>query len=134
MASKIVELNAAETIPAAVQKLELPPQPLLLLLGDFDATLSTAVQAICRRVFAPTASTAGALILDNASSTGLAAAMGAAARFQDRTPQLIGVVPNGRAANDIESNHQIVLRLPAEWDDWAKYTLQIADALIGDPS
>lgn len=134
MASKIVELNAAETIPAAVQKLQLPPQPLLLLLGDFEASLSTTVQAICRRVFAPVALKPGALILDNASCTGLAAAMGAAARFEDRAPQLIGVVPNGRAANDIESNHQIVLRLPAEWDDWAKYAMQIADALVADPS
>ncbi len=130
MPQNVIELQAGESIEAAVQKLQLPARPLLLLLGDFDPGLNANVQAICRRVLAPAAVNPGALVLDDASCTGFAAAMGAAARFQDQTPLLLGVVPNNRPVNAIELNHEIVFRLPAEWDDWAKYALQIADCLV----
>src|SRR5581483_2838780 len=54
---------------------------------------------------------------------------GQAATEEDITPPIIGIVPHGRACEDIDPNHATVLRLPAEWVDTTKYTFQVIDAI-----
>jgi hypothetical protein len=134
MPQNIVDVDPSKSVATTVKGLGLPPLPLLILLGDFDANLNSQVRAICSRVIAPLALNPGALILDDARCAGCAALIAQAALDQDQTPLLFGIVPHDRAATAIDPNHALILRLPAVWSDTAKYTFQIADELMSDPA
>jgi hypothetical protein len=133
MPQNIVDIDASQPLEAAVKQFQLPPLPLIILLGDFPANLDEQIRAICRRVLAPIAVDPGALILDDALCTGCAAAFGSAAVDQDRMPPMLGVVPKDRSKEQIDPNHERILRLPIDWRDIPKYTFQIADVLVKDP-
>ncbi len=134
MPPNIVDVDPSKPVATTVKELGLPARPLLILLGDFDAALNSQIRAICSRVIAPLALSPGALILDDASCAGCAALIGQAALDQDQTPPLLGIVTSGRAVNQMDPNHALILRLPAIWADTAKYTFQIADELVSDPA
>ena len=132
MSHTIIDVDAAKSIEATVKELNLPRLPLIILLGDFDPNLSDQVLSICSRVIAPSALDPGALVLDDARSSGCAALMGQAALDQDKMPQLLGIIPKDRADSDIDPNHEVVLRLPDVWSDSPKWTFQIIDELAKD--
>lgn len=133
MPQNITDIDLSQPLEISLSKLRLPQSPLMILLGEFPASLNDQIRSICRRVLAPIANDPGALILDNAACSGCAAAFGSAALDQDKMPLFLGVVPNDRALSEIDPNHQLILRLPLEWTDVPKYTFQIADALVKNP-
>ncbi|MGA8028000.1 MAG: DUF4231 domain-containing protein [Bryobacteraceae bacterium] len=127
----VIELLASDTPKSAVEKLKLPPRPLIILLGDFDPALNLPILSILSRAIAPFALDPGALIVDNGSCSGCAALIGEAARDQDESPPLLGIVT--RETANLDPNHALFLRLPAEWSDSpVKYTFQIAAELAKD--
>lgn len=132
MPQRIIDIDASKPIPSTVAELQLPSRPLIVLLSDFDQNLNEQVRSICSRVIAPAALDPGALILDNASCSGCAALVAQAALEQDKMTALLGIVPADRAMSDIDTNHDLILRLPAAWTDSTKYTFQIADELVNN--
>ncbi len=126
---QIADLTSPEAIQSAIDKLQLTPRPLIILLGNFDEHLNPQVRSICSRIIAPIAIDPGALILDDGSGSGCAALMGEAAAEQDQMPSLLGLISNEAAESALDSNHGLFLRLPKEWSYSAKYTFQIADQL-----
>ncbi len=129
MPATIVDIDPQKKLDEQIAQLQLPKLPPIVLLGDFDATLNSRVRAICSRVLVAIAADPGALIIDNARCSSCAGLMGQAAADEDVTPPLVGIVPHGRDADDIDPNHYKVLRLPAEWIDTTKYTFQVIDAI-----
>ncbi len=129
MPQTIIDIDPSTPIADSLKQLQLPPSPLIFLLGDFPASCSGPAASIFQRAVAPVALEVGAIIVDDAKCCGCAAAIASAAIDQDRTPQLLGIVSNDRQASDIDPNHQQIVRLPAAWDHSAKYTLKIADVL-----
>ena len=129
MPSPIVDIDPQKKLDEQIAQLQLPKLPPIVLLGDFDATLNSRVRAICSRVLAAIAVDPGALIIDNARCSSCAGLMGQAAAEEDVMPTVIGIVPHGRAPEDIDPNHSKVLQLPVEWTDTTKYTFQVIDAI-----
>lgn len=134
MPQKIIDIDASQPLDAAIQQLQLPPLPLIILLGCFSPDSNEQIGAICRRVLAPLTLNPGALIVDDGKCSGCAAVFGRAAVGQDQMPHLLGIVPHSRISSDIDPNHPLILRLPEEWADAPKYTFQIADKLLSDPA
>ena len=130
MPQKIIDVDPSKPIASTVAELQLPPRPLIVLLGDFADGLNDQVRSICSRVIAPAALDPGALILDDARCSGCSPLIAQAALEQDTMPPLLGIIPSDRVATDIDANHELLLRLPPLWTDTAKYTFQIADQLI----
>jgi hypothetical protein len=129
MPATIVDIDPQKTLEEQVAQLQLPKVPPIILLGDFDAALNGKLSAICSRVLAAIALEPGALIVDNARCSSCAAMMGTAAADEDVTPPLLGVIPHDRVQTDIDSNHDRIVRLPAEWTDTTKFTFQVIDAI-----
>lgn len=129
MPATIIDIDATKKLEDQVATLKLAKSPPIVLLGDADPGLSAKVRAICSRVLAPVALDPGALIVDNAKCGSCAALMGLAAADEDHTPQLVGIVPHDRAGAGIDPNHDLILRLPAEWIDTTKYMFQVIDAI-----
>src|ERR1700733_8761810 len=101
MGQRIVDLDPSKTIEAAASEFRPPSRALVILLGDFDSGLSDKIRSIFSRVLVPVAADSGALIIDDARNSGCAPLVAQAALDQERVPTLIGIVANGRAANDI---------------------------------
>jgi len=129
MPSPIADIDPQKKLDEQIAQLQLPKLPPIVLLGDFDSALNSRVRALCSRVLATIAVDPGALIIDNARCSSCAGLMGQAAADEDVTPTVIGIVPHGRAPEDIDPNHSKVLRLPVEWTDTTKYTFQVIDAI-----
>jgi hypothetical protein len=123
----LIELQASDTPETAAARLQLQPNSIILLLGDFDASLQPKVRSILSRAVAPLAADSGALIIDNGAASGSAAAMGLASRDQDTPPTLLAIMAHDAGPCDPE--HTRVMRLPAEWSDTIKATSQIAGQL-----
>ncbi len=132
MAQKIVDVDSSQSVATTIKELNLPPRPLLILLGDFDPSLNNQVQAICSRVIIPVALDSGALVLDDARSTGCAALIAQAALERDETPQLLALIPSNRPPTNLDPNHSLVLRFPGAWSDNPKLTFQVVDQLLTD--
>ncbi len=126
---QVVDLVSTETLPSEIEKLQITPQPLIILLGSFDSSLGLQIRSIFSRVIAPIAIDPGALILDNGSCSACAALIGEAAAEQDKMPALIGVISNGTADAAQDANHRLFLRLPKDSLDAPKSMFQIADQL-----
>src|SRR5579885_328378 len=105
MPAKIVDIDTQKKLDEQIAQLQLPKLPPIVLLGDFDATLNSRVRAICSRALAAIAADPGARIIDNARCSSCAGLMGQAAAEEDVAPPVIGIVPYGRAAGDIDPNH-----------------------------
>ena len=129
MAQKIIDLDPSKTIEEVAGEFRPPSRSLVILLGDFDPGLNEKVRSIFSRVVVPVAADSGALVLDDARKTGCAPLAAQALLDHDTPPSLIGIVPNDRAANDTEPNHELILRLPADWSGPAKYWFQLAAGL-----
>src|SRR5579884_2313760 len=129
MPATIVDIDPQKKLDEQIAQLQLPKLPPIVLLGDFDATLNSRVRAICSRVLAAIAADPGALIIDNARCSSCAGLMGQAAAEEDVAPTIVGIVPHGRAPEDVDPNHSWILRLPAEWTDTTKYAFQVIDAI-----
>jgi hypothetical protein len=128
MAQQIIDIDPTKPLSETIQALKLTSRPLILLLGEVDPALSGQVRSICSRALAPIALDPGALIVDDGSSA-CAGLIGQAVADQDQMAQLLAVVPHDRPADNIDVNHEFVLRLPSSWSDPIKYMFQIADAL-----
>lgn len=130
MPQKIVDLDPSKPIETTAEELRPSARSLVILLGDFEPALNNQIRSIFSRVVAPVAVESDAFILDDARNSGCAPLIAQAALDQDRVPTLIGIIAYDRAANDIESNHELVVRLPAAWTGSAKYTFQVAAGLV----
>jgi hypothetical protein len=87
-----IQLEASDTPETAAARLQLQPNSIILLLGDFDASLQPKIRSILSRAVAPLAAGSGALIIDNGAASGCAAAMGRASRDQDTPPTLLAIM------------------------------------------
>jgi hypothetical protein len=132
MAQKIVDIDPSKPIESTAEEFRPLTRSLIILLGTFDPGLNDQISSVFSRVVAPVAVDSGALILDDARSSGCAPLMAQAALDQDKVPTLIGIVANDRAADDIDPNHELVLRLPSVWSGQAKYWFQLAAGLVSE--
>ena len=129
MPRKIVDIDPSRPIETATEELRPATRSLIVLLGAFDPALNDRTRSIFSRVVVPVAAQSGALILDDARSSGCAPLMAQATLDQDTVPAVIGIIANDRAANDIDPDHELVLRLPAVWSAQKKYWFQLAAGL-----
>jgi SMODS and SLOG-associating 2TM effector domain 1/SLOG in TRPM, prokaryote/Protein of unknown function (DUF4231) len=129
MTQKIVDIDPSKPVVTAAEEFRPATRSLIILLGAFDPGLNDRTRSVFSRVVAPVAVESGALILDDARSSGCAPLMAQATLDQDTVPTLIGIIANDRTANDIDPNHELVLRLPAVWSGQAKYWFQLAAGL-----
>ena len=132
MPQKIVDVDPSKPIATAAEEFRVAARSLIILLGAFDQSLNERTRSVFSRVVVPVAVEANALILDDAGTTGCAPLMAQATLDQDTVPTLIGVIRNDRTGNDIDPNHELVLRLPAVWSSQAKYWFQLAAGLAPD--
>jgi len=128
----LIEVQAADTVETAAAKITPPRNAVFLLLGSFDASIAPQVRSICARAIIPVGLMANALIVDNGAGDGLAAQMGAAVQEMDEAPPLVGILSPETATPDV--NHPFLLKLPSEWSDPAKLSLQIVAELAKDGS
>jgi SMODS and SLOG-associating 2TM effector domain 1/SLOG in TRPM, prokaryote/Protein of unknown function (DUF4231) len=129
MQQQIIDIDPSKSIRESVQALQIPPRPLIILLGTCDAPLNDQIRSVCSRVIAPIALDPGSLILDDGCSA-CASLIGQAAADQDQMASLLAIVPHEQPAPQIDPNHQLVLRLPSSWTDTSKMMFQVADALL----
>ena len=127
---RLLDLSATDTVDSIVAQIKGQPSPLVILLGDYDASLDPTVKSLFSRVIVPTAIGSGVVILDNGANSGCAAAVGQAARDQEQAPKLFGIAPHG--ADQLEPNHTVIVRLSPEWSDPMKALVQIAGELAKD--
>jgi hypothetical protein len=123
------EFDPSKPVVTAAEEFRPATRSLIILLGAFDPGLNDRTRSVFSRVVVPVAVESGALILDDARSSGCAPLMAQATLDQDTVPTLIGIIANDRTANDIDPNHELVLRLPAVWSGQAKYWFQLAAGL-----
>ena len=129
MAQTILDIDVSKSIETNLAELKIELRPVILLLGDFDSSLTVQVHSICDRVIAPLAADPGALLVDNGRRSGCAAVAGQVAAEQDKAPPHLGIVPFGTQSSDIDTNHRVLLRLPADWSDESKFMAQIVEHL-----
>ena len=129
MAQTILDIDVSKSIETNLAELKLELRPIILLLGDFDSSLTVHVHSVCDRVIVPLAVDLGALLVDNGRRSGCAAVAGQVVVEQDKAPPPLGIVPFGTQSNDIDTNHRLLLRLPADWSDESKFTAQIVEHL-----
>lgn len=127
---RLIDLSATDTIDSIVAQIKTEPKPLIILLGDYDVSLDPTVRSLCSRAIVPAAMGSGAVIMDNGANSGCSAAVGQAARDEDHGPTLIGVAPH--SVGELEPNHTVIVRLPAEWADPMKALIQIAGEVAKD--
>ena len=127
---RLLDLSATDTVDSIVAQIKGQPSPLVILLGDYDASLDPTVKSLFSRAIVPTAIGSGVVILDNGANSGCAAAVGQAARDQEQAPKLFGIAPHG--ADQLEPNHTVIVRLSPEWSDPMKALVQIAGELAKD--
>jgi len=127
---RLLDLSATDTVASIVTQIKGQPSPLVILLGDYDASLDPAVRSLFSRAIVPTAIGSGVVILDNGANSGCAAAVGQAARDQEQAPKLFGIAPHG--VDQLEPNHTVIVRLSPEWSDPMKALVQIAGELAKD--
>jgi hypothetical protein len=127
---RLLDLSATDTVDSIVAQIKGQPSPLVILLGDYDASLDPTVRSLFSRAIVPTAIGSGVVILDNGANSGCAAAVGQAARDQEQAPTLFGIAPHG--ADQLEPNHTVIVRLSPEWSDPMKALVQIAGELAKD--
>jgi len=131
-ASIIIEPAAGDEVPSIAARIPGDPAPLVILLGDADAAVSPLVRSFLNRAVIPAAAACGARIVDNGTDSGLAALTGQAVRDAEKRPVSIGVAPHGA---DVEPNHAIVVRLPADWPgDPVRTMLEFTGVLAKDPN
>ncbi len=123
----LIDVQANETPQEATAKISFQPDVIILLFGSFDASLAPQIRSVCARAIGPVALTANALIITNGSSAGLAALMGQAAQQLDQSPSLLGILEPNVA--DPDPNHTIVMRLPADGVDPAKFSFLVTAEL-----
>ncbi len=127
---RLLDLSATDTVDSIVAQIKGQPSPLVILLGDYDASLDPTVRSLFSRAIVPTAIGSGVVILDNGANSGCAAAVGQAARDQEQAPKLFGIAPHG--VDQLEPNHTVIVRLSPEWSDPMKALVQIAGELAKD--
>jgi SLOG in TRPM, prokaryote/SMODS and SLOG-associating 2TM effector domain 1/Protein of unknown function (DUF4231) len=127
---RLIDVSATDTVDSIVAQIKSQPRPLIILLGDYPASLDPTVKSLCSRAIVPAAVGAGAVIIDNGSGSGCSAAVGQAAREEDRGPDLFGIAAHG--VDDLEPNHTVIVRLPVEWADPMKALVQLASELAKD--
>jgi len=127
---RLIDLSATDTIDSIVAQIKTEPKPLIILLGDYEVSLDPTVKSLCSRAIVPVAVGSGALIIDSGANSGCSAAVGQAARDEDHGPTLIGIAPHN--VDELEPNHTVIVRLPAEWSDPMKVLIQIAGELAKD--
>ena len=88
---RLLDLSATDTVDSIVAQIKSQPSPLVILLGDYDASLDPAVKSLFSRAIVPTAIGSGVVILDNGANSGCAAAVGQAARDQEQAPKLLAL-------------------------------------------
>ena len=126
LAPVITEIDISKTLEETLLGLNLPPRPVILLLGMFDSSLTESVFSLCDRVVAP-----GALLVDDGKSTGIAAITGRLAGEQDTALPVLAIIPADRDPADIDPKHDLVLRLPKGWPE-GKYVPQVIELLAGN--
>ena len=127
---RLIDLSATDTIDSIVAQIKTEPKPLIILLSDYEVSLDPTVKSLCSRAIVPVAVGSGALIIDSGANSGCSAAVGQAARDEDHGPTLIGIAPHN--VDELEPNHTVIVRLPAEWSDPMKVLIQIAGELAKD--
>jgi hypothetical protein len=129
MPQQIVDIDPSKPIASAAEEFRPTTRSLIILLGAFDPALNDMTRSVFSRVVVPVAIESGALILDDARSSGCAPLIAQASLDQDTVPTLIGIVANDRTPNDIDPNHDLVIRLPVVWSGQTKYWFQLAAGL-----
>lgn len=124
---KFIEANDKDTIDSIVAQITDDAKSYMIVLGDYDASLSPAIESLCTRAIVPAALKAGTTIIDNGASAGCASLMGQAAGDEEHGPRLIGIAPRGTEAP--EPNHSAIVCLSAEWSDPLKALCQIVAEL-----
>ena len=127
---RLIDLSATDTVDSIVAQIKNQPNPLIILLGDYDVALEPTVRSLFSRAIVPAAVGSGVVIIDNGANCGCSAAVGYAARDEDRGPTLFGIAPHG--VDQLEPNHTAIIRLSAEWSDPMKALVQIAGELAKD--
>jgi SLOG in TRPM, prokaryote/SMODS and SLOG-associating 2TM effector domain 1/Protein of unknown function (DUF4231) len=127
---RVIDLSATDTVDSIVAQIKSQPGPLIILLGDYDVSLDPTVKSLCSRAIVPVAVGSGVVIIDNGANSGCSAAAGQAARDEDHGPTLLGIAPH--SVDELEPNHTLIVRLPAEWPDPMKALIQIAGELAKD--
>lgn len=122
-----VKLGADDSAQSAVERLNLRPSAVVVLLGQPTDANAPQVKSILSRVIAPFAAASGAVVIDSGASSGCAHLMGEAAAQQDSMPSLLGLLDNDAQA--VDPHHQLLLEFPPEWTDKAKSWWQIVGAL-----
>jgi hypothetical protein len=128
--SRLIDVSATDTVDSVAAQIKSQPRPLIILLGDYDASLDPTVKSLCSRAIVPAAVGSGAVIIDNGANSGCSAAVGQAARDEDHGPELFGIAPH--SVDDLETNHTVIVRLPVEWSDPMKALVQIASEVARD--
>ena len=93
---RLIDLSATDTVDSIVAQLKTQPRPLIILLGDYDASLDPTVKSLFSRAIVPAAMDSGVVIVDNGANFGCSAAVGQAARDEDHGPTLFGIAPSWR--------------------------------------
>src|SRR5438477_180795 len=106
MAQTFFDIDSSKSLQANLVQLNFPVWPVILLLGEFEASLRDQVASICERVIAPLSANGGALLVDDGAPSGCAAVVGQVARDQDQTPPHVGIVPSGKDGINIDTNHE----------------------------
>jgi hypothetical protein len=127
---RLIDLSATDTVDSIVAQIKSQPRPLIILLGDYDASLDPTIKSLCSRVIVPAAVGSRVVIIDDGANSGCSAAVGQAARDEDHGPTLFGIAPH--SVDQLEPNHTVIIRLPAEWTDPMKALVQIASELAKD--
>ena len=122
---QIIEVDASKPLSEAVSAVR---APLIIVIGAVADNCRNTIASILQRAVIPAAAEVGAAIVDDAKLSGCASALAAAARDQLRPVRLVGIIPHGRVENEVEPNHEEVLRLPETWPT-PRGMFQVADEL-----
>ncbi len=128
--TKLINPTDKDTIDSIIAQIKSEPKPLILVLGEYDASLDPVVKSLCCRAIVPGAVSSGATIIDDGANSGCSALIGQASQDEEHGPTLIGIAP--RSPEAPEPNHTVIVRLPPEWPDPVKVLFQIVAELAKD--
>lgn len=122
----VIDVSAADTAQAIAANITADIKPVLILLGQYDKSLSAHVRSVYIRALLPIASDAGSIIMDDGAAAGCAGDLGASALEAEELPVTVGVTGAGA---DSDPNHAFVVKVPTSGADALQWTFHLASAL-----
>jgi hypothetical protein len=122
----VIEILPSDTAQTIASKITPDSKPVLILMGEYAASLNASVRSLCIRGLLPMAIDAECILVDDGASSGCSADLGASSLESDKPPTLVGVVATGA---EFDTNHGFVVKLAAPGADALQWSFQLGSAV-----